>query len=252
MIQMLDVTFFSALIGGILTFLAPCTLPLIPAYLSFIGGTAGAGTAPSSSSFSRRLFISALFFVLGFTAVFMFYGLASGMIGKFLILYRKEIAQLGGVVIILFGLSMLHFIKLPSFFSFSGKALPKFILPGTKSGSLVLGFLFALGWSPCIGPILGTILLLAATSGTAFHGAYLLGIYSFGLALPFLFVAYMYGTAFTYIKTLERYVPLISQIGAWLMILIGLLLVLGEFGLLNTWISGILNESAYNNFVNYM
>lgn len=245
---MIDVTFFSALLGGLLTFFAPCTLPLIPAYLGFIGGTKtghGDHTPPP-------LFLQAVFFVLGFTVVFMVYGLASGIIGKFLILYRKEIAQVGGVIIILFGLSMLHFIKLPSFFSFSGKPLPKIIHPGTRAGAFALGFLFALGWSPCLGPILGTILLLAATSATALHGAYLLGVYSFGLAIPFLIVAYIYGAAFTYVRTLERYIPIISQISAWLLVGIGLLLLLGQFGLLNTWVGSFIGESRYENLVNYM
>lgn len=244
---MIDVNFFSALLGGLLTFLAPCTLPLIPAYLAFIGGANNKNSPTHPSLFSQ-----AVFFVLGFTVVFMVYGLASGMLGNFLILYRKELAQVGGIIIILFGLSMLHFIKLPPFFSFSGKPLPKVIHPGTRPGAFALGFLFALGWSPCIGPILGTILLLAATSGTALHGAFLLGVYSLGLGIPFLIVAYMYGAAFTYIKTLERYVPILSQIGAWMLIGIGLLLLIGQFGVLGSWANGFSSDSGYGGLVNYM
>lgn len=249
---MIDVTFFSALVGGLLTFFAPCTLPLIPAYLSFIGG-AKTGATTTDATKHPSLFSQAVFFVLGFTLVFMVYGLASGVLGKFLILYRKELAQVGGVIIILFGLSMLHYIKLPAFFSFSGKPLPKIIHPGTRLGAFALGFLFAIGWSPCLGPILGTILtLVAATGATALHGAYLLGVYSLGLAIPFLIVAYVYGTAFTYVKMLERYIPLISQIGAWMLVGIGLLLFVGQFGLLNTWASSFVGESGYGNLVNYM
>lgn len=249
---MIDVTSFSALLGGLLTFFAPCTLPLIPAYLGFIGGVSMKGNNKSISEYHPSLFSQALFFVLGFSVVFMVYGLASGMLGNFLVLYRKEFAQIGGTIIILFGLSMLHYVKLPSVFSFSGKKLPKMIHPNTRIGAFALGFLFAIGWSPCIGPILGTILLLAATSSTALHGAYLLGVYSLGLAIPFLIVAYLYGAAFTYIKILERYVPLISQIGAWMLIGIGLLLLMGQFGMLNTWASTLIGESQYESLVNYM
>jgi len=147
---------------------------------------------------------------------------------------------------------MLHYIKFPTLFSFSGKPLPKMIHPGTRPGAFALGFLFALGWSPCIGPILGTILLLAATSATALHGAFLLGVYSLGLGIPFLIVAYMYGAAFTYVKTLERYVPLLSQVGAWMLIGIGLLLLLGQFGVLGSWANGFSSDSGYGGLVNYM
>lgn len=249
---MIDVTSFSALLGGLLTFFAPCTLPLIPAYLGFIGGVNTKEDNKNTLEHHPSLFSQALFFVLGFSVVFMVYGLASGMLGNFLVLYRKELAQVGGIIIILFGLSMLHYVKFPTFFSFSRRQFPKIIHPKTPTGAFALGFLFAIGWSPCIGPILGTILLLAATSSTAIHGAYLLGVYSLGLAIPFLIVAYLYGAAFTCIKILERYVPLISQIGAWMLIGIGLLLLIGQFGMLSTWAGMFIGGSRYESLVNYM
>lgn len=249
---MIDVTFLSALLGGLLTFFAPCTLPLIPAYLGFIGGVNTQENNKSSLKHYPSLFSQALFFVLGFSVVFMVYGLASGMLGNFLVLYRKELAQVGGIIIIFFGLSMLHYVKFPAIFSFSGRRFPKIIHPKTPIGAFSLGFLFAIGWSPCIGPILGTILLLAATSSTAMHGAYLLSVYSLGLAIPFLIVAYLYGAAFTYIKVLERYVTVISQLGAWMLIGIGILLLIGQFGMLNAWASMFIVGSPYENLVNYM
>lgn len=251
---MFEVTFFSALFGGLLTFLAPCTLPLIPGYIAFISGEKGDG------HFRRRIMVNALLFVLGFSSVFITYGVASGVLGKFLILHRATIAAIGGVVVIVLGLSMLNLFTLPTFsvllpsvgafwrkvFSWGG------LFNGSTLGAFLLGFLFALGWSPCLGPILGTILLLASTTGTMLSGGLLLGVYSLGLAIPFLLIAFFCGSSFAYVPKLERYLPVVNRVGGVLIVGIGLLLVFGQFGMLNTWAGEILGDRFLNGMVQYM
>ena len=244
---MLEVSFLSALFGGILTFLAPCTLPLIPGYIAFIGG----GTS-LSGELRRRMFLNAVLFVVGFSLVFILYGVASGALGKFITLYRKEIAQAGGVIIVILGLFTLDIFSLPNLRFGGSWRLPKSIGAGSRSGAFLLGFLFALGWSPCLGPILGTILVLAGTTGTALSGGLLLGVYSLGLALPFLFIAYFYGTALSYLPRLARYLPMVQKLGGVVIILIGLLLVVGQFGILNTWASALLGPRLFDAMAQYM
>lgn len=240
---MTEVTFFSALFGGMLTFSAPCTLPLIPGYIAFIGGSSGSSGETRHATIRSDTLRNALFFVLGFSLIFILFGMASGAVGKFLVLYRTLIAQVGGVIIIYFGLSMLGFLPFPSFSAVSsGGRLSGLFggrISGTRSGSFFLGLLFALGWSPCLGPILGTILLLAATGGTALYGGSLLAVYALGLATPFLIVAFLYGSTFAYVAKLEPYLYFTRLAGGVMLMFVGILLVIGQFGILNTWAGGL-------------
>ncbi len=250
---MIEVSYISALIGGLLTFLAPCTLPLIPAYIAFISSN---GHDKGSRTFSHsRLLENALMFVIGFSTVFIFFGIISGAISKFLFEYRPLLSQVGGIIIILLGLSMLGVFSLPqirSFIKLPTFKLPGYVVPGSRLGGFLLGFMFALGWSPCLGPVLGTILLLAGASGTVMNGALLLATYSLGLAIPFLLVAYLYGKTFVYVTRLQKYLPIISRIGALMIIAIGFLLLIGQFGILNFWASQLLGGLHMERFVEFM
>lgn len=251
---MFDVGFFSALLGGILTFFAPCTLPLIPSYIAFISGgdnRVGQAEGIGGMSMRRRTMLNALLFVFGFSIVFIAYGLVSGTIGHFLIIHRKLISQVGGLIVIYLGFSMLDFFRFPQLLFGGRLRLPRSISAGSRLGALALGSLFALGWSPCLGPILGTILLLAATGGTALYGGVLLAVYSLGLALPFLLIALLYGSTFSYLPTLERYLPLIQKAGGAMLVGIGLLLVLGQFGILNTWATEFIPPRLFNIMLQY-
>lgn len=247
---MVGISFFSALLGGLLTFLAPCTLPLIPAYIGFLGGSSGSGKLHDSAQLRRRIHVNALLFVLGFSLIFVLFGLVSGALGKFLILHRAIISSIGGIFVIGFGLIMLGYIPFPNLFARVG--LPSWLHPGKPFSAFLLGLLFALGWSPCLGPILGTILLLAGSSGTALYGGYLLAVYSLGLAIPFLLVAVLYGSAFTYIAPLARYLPLIEKSAGVLLIFIGFLLLIGNFGLLNVWFMDVFSGGWYERLMYFM
>ena len=245
---MFEVSIISALIGGLLTFLAPCTLPLIPAYVAFIGGD----QKGVPGRVRARMLLNGAYFISGFSFIFILFGLASGALGTFFVLYRTLLSQVGGVVVILFGLSMLGLLRLPRSLPQFMTTVPKVIRAGSKRGAFLLGLLFALGWSPCLGPVLGTILVLAGTTGSALHGAFLLAVYSLGLAIPFFLVAYLYGSTFSYVVTLQKYLPLVTRLGGVFLVLIGVLLVLGQFGMLNTWMLDVFGGVGYDRLVEFM
>lgn len=222
-------------IAGILTFLAPCTLPLVPGYLSFISGTSleDLKDPMKSGSARRKIFFNGLFFIIGFSAVFIVMGTLVGFVGGALLAsYRLWLSRIGGIFVILFGLFMLNVLKLPFLNrEFQIKA-PALFGRGRASNSFILGSAFAFGWTPCVGPILGSILLLASTSTTALEGAVLLSVFSLGLAIPFLVIAATIGSASRYVNNLSRWLNAISIIGGIFLIFLGILLLTGNIGLL--------------------
>ena len=179
----------------------------------------------------------------------------SGSIGKEYFRNHIILSQLSGVIILFFGISMLGIINIPNIFSkFFGRIkMPKSLCAGYPSSALLLGILFAIGLGPtCLGPILGYITLLAATTGTALHGGLLLTVYSLGIAIPFLLVAFLYGSSFSYIAKLTRVLPLINKVSGMLLIFIGVLLIMVNFGMINVWFEHFFKAQWYTDFVNYM
>ena len=223
----------TSFVAGLLTFLAPCTLPLVPAYLGFISGVdQEALKNPATAKAARRkIFFNGFAFIVGFSLVFIFFGVLAGFAGTALAPYRVWLARVGGVLVILFGLFMLGFFKLPFFQGDKHIPLPKWLTLGKPSSSLFIGGTFALGWTPCVGPILGSILLLAGTSGTALQGGIMLAVFSFGLAVPFLLIALAFSHATTYIEKISKYLKGVSIVGGVFLILLGLLLATDNFGL---------------------
>ncbi|MEK7613244.1 MAG: cytochrome c biogenesis protein CcdA [Patescibacteria group bacterium] len=226
-----------AFIAGILMFLAPCTLPIVPGYLAFIAG----GT--------DKIMRNALAFVLGFSIVFILLGAFAGFFGILLGPYRELLSQLAGLVLIVFGLTMLG-VRIP-FLSVERHVAASAFAVGRVESSFVIGTLFAIGWSPCIGPILGTILLLASQSTTALQGALLLCIFSLGLGIPFLLTAYFIdfaGAAFTRIGGMTR---ILTYVGAALLIVAGLLMLLQQMGYFVSW-SLLFFDAFYDVLMSYM
>lgn len=223
----------AAFFAGLLTFLAPCTLPLVPAYLGFISGVdQDALKNPATARAARRkIFLNGLAFIVGFSFVFILFGILAGFAGTALAPYRLWLARIGGVLVILFGLFMLGFFKLPFFQSGKRLPIPKWLSLGKPSTSLFIGGTFALGWTPCVGPILGSILLLAGTSGTALQGGLVLAIFSLGLAMPFLAIAFAFSQATAYIEKISNYLKGVSIVGGVFLILLGFLLATDNFGL---------------------
>lgn len=211
-----------AFFAGILMFLAPCTLPLVPAFLGFLGGAHGGA---ASSKVRRRVFLNALLYVTGFTAVFVSLGTAFGIGGAAIAAHRQVLTRIGGVFVVLFGLSMTGILSM-RFLEKERRFRPtRMLKPGNPLSAFVFGATFALGWSPCIGPVLGSILLLASSSATAVAGASLLLVFSAGLGLPFLVLAAAYGHAAQYTKTLSRALPAISKVGGGFLVVLGALMV---------------------------
>lgn len=244
-----------AFIAGILTFLAPCTLPLVPGYLGFISGASLEDLKdPEKAKKARwKIFLNGLFFMAGFSAVFIIMGTLVGFIGaRFLFPYRLWLGRIGGVFVIIFGLFMLNVLKIPILAREKQLKAPAFFERGKPINSLILGSAFAFGWTPCVGPILGSVLLLAATSTTAPQGALMLAIFSAGLAVPFLLIAIGIGSASSHIQSISKYLNAVSIIGGIFLIFLGILLTSGNMGLLISYGYQIFQFINYDRLLDYL
>ena len=237
----------AAFVAGVLMFLAPCTLPIVPGYLAFIAGAQGDKMSVSR----RRILWNALAFVAGFSIVFVALGASAGLLGSFIGPWKELISRVAGALIILFGLTMLGLVRLPALGSEFHIRVPKFLVLGRWQSSLLIGALFALGWSPCIGPILGTILFLASGSATAVAGAFLLGVFSLGLGIPFLLTAALMHSGQNMFGKWGTTSKILSYIGGCILLLIGVLMLTNQMGLLVEWGFRFL-EGPYNQLLKYM
>lgn len=238
--------------AGLLTFLAPCTLPLVPAYLGFISGLPGEElNDPALAHRSRRVvFFNGLFFVFGFSIVFIVLGVIAGFAGAALAPYRLWLTRVGGVLVILFGLFLLGLFRLPWLYGEKRFHVPRSLRPGRPLTSLAIGLSFGFGWTPCVGPILGSILLLASTTTTALPGGILLAVFSLGLAVPFLIIALGIGSAMKSLKKLGPYLRVVSVIGGAFLVGLGLLLAFNRISLLISWGYKTLAVIGYDRLIN--
>ncbi|MBI4160214.1 sulfite exporter TauE/SafE family protein [Candidatus Wolfebacteria bacterium] len=236
-----------AFIAGILTFLAPCTLPLVPGYLGFISGVSANDLQDpvKTKSARRKIFFNGVLYVLGFSLVFIVLGSLFGLGGAALIKYRLWLSRLGGIFVIFFGLFMIGVLRLPFLNVEKNIGRIRALKPGNPTSSLIFGATFAFGWTPCIGPILGSILTLAASSATIGQGAFLLAVFSLGLAVPFLVIAAGIGSASSYIARLSKYLNVISIVGGLFLIFLGILLFTNKLGI---WIAYFYQ---WFDFINY-
>lgn len=226
--------FIPAFIAGLLTFLAPCTLPLVPAYLGFISGASLDDLKnPILAKRARgKIFLNGLAFVVGWSIVFITLGTLAGFAGSALVPYRLWLTRIGGGFVIMFGLFMLNVLKIPFLAREVAFRPPAIFERGRAANSLILGSAFGLGWTPCVGPILGSILLLASTTATAVQGALLLSVFSFGLAIPFLAIAAGIGSASRVIARASGFLNVVSIVGGLLLVGIGFLMLTGNMPLL--------------------
>ncbi len=213
--------------GGLASVLSPCVLPLIPSYLTTMAGTALTREAVENRRIQRRVMQNAILFVAGFSTVLVLAGLGASALGQFFQFHRHVIAQLGGLVTIVFGLEILGLIQIGLM-----NRDAHFPLAAPKAQGLsaaLLGIVFAAGWTPCVGPILTSILLLAARSDTLGAGGVMLAFYSLGLAVPFLILAFFLGKAAQLTHRMGQYLPWIERVSGALLVILGVMLLTGWF-----------------------
>lgn len=247
----IDIVFTLAVfIAGIFMFLAPCTLPLVPAYLAFISGIHGR-VQPNDPGVKRRLLISALMFSVGFTVVFVGLGLLAGWFGEVLAVFHNLLRIVGGLFVIVFALLMLGLIHFPVLDEQHTFSQLRRIQPGSPKATFFIGAAFALGWTPCIGPILASVLLVASSEGSVLAGGWLLFVFSLGMALPFLLTAYFYSLAQDWFSHYQVVAKGIQTAGGLLLLLVGVLLLTDTLGALVQYGTPLFNTLGLDFIYNY-
>jgi cytochrome c-type biogenesis protein len=225
-----------ALVAGVVSFLSPCVLPLIPGYISMLSGASleelksGAGAA-----LVGRIFRNSIAFVLGFSVVFIILGASATWVGRFLLAQRTAFNVVAGLIIVIFGLHLTGLVKIP--FLYREARLDSGAPKRGLVGSFVLGFAFAFGWTPCIGPILTAILALAAERDTVFQGMFLLAVYSAGLAIPFLLTGLGLSQFMKFYGGFRKHLQVVEVLSGVLLIAIGVLMAFNKFTMLSGYLS---------------
>jgi len=228
-----NVNVLAAFLAGIVSFISPCVLPLIPAYLSFLTGSSLEELkAQSDARDRRRVMVHALCFIAGFTLVFMALGFTASAVGTALIEYRDWVAKIGGAIVILLGLNMIGVFKIP--FLMMDKRLQIRSANRSYVASFLVGLGFAAGWSPCVGPILAGILALA-TQEKYGQAMFLLFVYSMGLALPFFIVSAAISRSLGALNRVKRYLGAIEIGAGAFLVATGIVLITGTFGRVAGW-----------------
>jgi len=215
--------------AGVLSFLSPCVLPIVPPYLAFM-----AGSSLEEAERDRRVVTSAVFFVLGLATVFLMMGFAASALGRALLAWQRELGIAAGLVIILFGLHFLRVVRVPMLAREA--RLDAGAEPGTPLGAYVFGLAFAFGWTPCIGPVLGTILSVAMQQGSTGRGLLMMGAYALGLGIPFVLTAVFLGRAMRLMRGLKRHMATIERVMGVLLVAVGLLMLTGGFSGMSFWL----------------
>jgi len=228
---MSQIGYITAFLGGLLSFLSPCVLPLIPSYVSFITGISFDDFKTGDKARIRRLtLINSFAFVFGFSTVFVLLGVSSSYVGKIFAVYYDHIRVIGGIVIVVFGLYVMGVLKLN--FLASDKRVHLHSKPRGHFGSFIVGLTFGAGWTPCIGPILGSILLIASTTGSAMQGFKLLLVYSLGLAIPFMATSLAINSFLSHYSAIQKYMRMIMFLSGLLLIGFGVILLTDKVHLL--------------------
>ncbi len=222
-----------ALFGGLISFLSPCVLPIVPPYLAYMSGVS-INEMQGTTAARRKAIIAALFFVLGLSTVFILLGFTASAFGAFVLQNQQLFAQVSGVIVIIFGLHFLSIFRIPLLDREARMDAGK--SGGSALGAYVLGLAFAFGWTPCIGPQLGAILSLAASEGSVSRGTVLLGVYAMGLGVPFLLAAIFLNRSMVLMNKLKRHMGVIEKVMGGLLLFVGFMLVTGLFATFSWWL----------------
>jgi cytochrome c-type biogenesis protein len=230
-----------AFFAGLFSFLSPCVLPLVPGYISMISGVGVEELKTQQAHLMRRVMVNSIAFIIGFSAVFIALGAAATEVGQVLGVYKHTLARVAGVVIILFGLHLTGIFRIKALYT--DARLHRVKGSSTPLGAFVIGFAFAFGWTPCLGPVLSSVLTIAAEQNTLAKGIFLLAIYSLGLAVPFLLTSLLMERFLKFYSRFRSYMHGLEVAGGGVMIALGILLVIGRFTLISNWLS-FLNRFA--------
>jgi cytochrome c-type biogenesis protein len=234
--QMLDVGIGGALLAGLLSFVSPCVLPIVPPYLAYLAGISFSELTDESvpSGTARRIFLSSLFFVLGFTTVFVALGATASLIGQSIAQYFGVLSVIAGILIILMGLHFLGIFRISLLYREARVDVRN--KPVGFIGAYVMGLAFAFGWTPCVGPVLAAILFVAGSEDTAMRGAGLLAAYSIGIGIPFMLAALFAGRFLNLANRFKRHMHKVEMAMGSLLVVTGLLFVTGSMSRIAQWL----------------
>lgn len=233
---MLDIGFGAALLAGLISFVSPCVLPIVPPYLAYLAGISfselTAEEVPAGTA--RRIFISSLAFVLGFTCVFVALGATASLIGQTIAQYFGVLSVLAGTLIIIMGLHFLGVFRIGLLYREARIDVAE--RPAGYLGAFIMGLAFAFGWTPCVGPVLAAILFVAGAEDTALRGAALLAVYSLGIGIPFMLAALFAGRFLRWAAAFKRHMAAIEKAMGGLLVVTGVLFITGSMSRIAQWL----------------
>ena len=233
---MFDVGIGAALFAGLLSFVSPCVLPIVPPYLAYLAGISFSELSDDAvpAETARRIFLSSLLFVLGFSTVFVALGATASFIGQSIAQYFHILSIIAGVLIIIMGLHFLGLFKIALLYREARIDVQK--KPAGLIGSYVMGLAFAFGWTPCVGPVLAAILFVAGAEDTALRGAGLLAAYSLGIGIPFMLAAVFAGRFLGWANRFKKHMHKIEMAMGGLLVLTGILFITGTMSYISQWL----------------
>lgn len=233
---MLDISLGGALIAGLLSFVSPCVLPLVPPYLAWLAGVSfdELRTEEPGSAQRRRIIMSALAFVLGFSTVFIALGATASVVGQTIAQYFDTLAVIAGALILIMGLHFLGVFRIAFLYREARVQVAR--KPAGLAGAYLIGLAFAFGWTPCVGPVLAAILFVAGSEGTAARGALLLAVYSLGIGIPFLLAAAFASRFLNWAAKFKRHMETVEKAMGGLLVMTGILFMTGQMSVISFWL----------------
>ena len=233
---MLDVSLPGALLAGLLSFISPCVLPIVPPYLAYLAGVSFEELRDENARAGRerRIIAAAIAFVLGFTTVFVALGATASVVGQTIARYFDVLSIIAGVLIIVMGLHFLGLFRIGLLYREARVQVER--KPAGFLGAYVMGLAFAFGWTPCVGPILAAILFIAGADGTALRGALLLAVYSLGIGVPFILAAVFASRFIGWAARFRKNLPLVEKVMGGLLVLTGILFMTGQMSAIANWL----------------